>query len=119
MDMNRYKNVLLQGFDEMQTLLRYLYIEEKVTVNNSIDVPLELSMTETGRIICRNMNYPDFDPTDYTEHMDVETCMAIAEQLREKEPEMKKTMLKNRWEEIKTVVDFTISQNKLPFCISH
>lgn len=117
--MAREKYTLINGFQEMQEILRYLYLENKITITNAIDVPLELSMTDNGRIACRNMNYPEFEPTDWTEHMDVETCMAIAEQLREQEPSMENTAFRNRWEEIHTTVAMCVSQNKLPLAISH
>lgn len=117
--MAREKYTLINGFQEMQDILRYLYMENTIAITNSIDVPLELSMTENGRIACRNMNYPEFEPTDWTDHMDVETCMAIAEQLRGQEPTMENTMLKNRWDELHTIVAMNISQNKLPFAMSH
>lgn len=117
--MAREKKVLLEGFQEMITIMRYLYLENTITIKNCIDVPLELSMTENGRIGCRNLNFPDNPPTDWTEHMDVETCMAIAEQLRNEKPNMKNTALKNRWEEIHVYVGCCIAQNKLPLALSH
>lgn len=117
--MARSKKVLLDGFQEMIEIMRYLYLENTITITNAINVPLQLSMTENGRIACRNMNYPEFDPTDWTEQMDVETCMAIADQLRGEKPQRKGTAFKNRWEEIHFEVCACVSQNKLPLALSH
>lgn len=119
--MSRSKQLLVDGFENMKILMQYLYMSEEhsIVIKNCIDVPLELSMNDDGIVMCKNLNFPEFQETVWQENMDVESVQSICEQLIEQEPQTYKENMKNRWEEICFVVSVNISQNKLPLCISH
>lgn len=73
----------LRSFEDMKILYQYLYIsgERVIVIHNVIDVPLRLRMNDNGVILCKNMNFPEGEETDYTEHMTIQTVKAIVEQL--------------------------------------
>lgn len=117
--MARTKQMLTEGFDAMMSVYRYLYLDEnnKITFLNTIDVPLELSMTDDGHVLCRNMNYPEYPPTDYTEHMTVSFMLDLKEQLMEIPAVEFPKSFQSRWEEIHALQAADTAQNRLPMCL--
>lgn len=92
-------------FKNIGTLNYYLYLEE----NNYIDyfngiTTLRITMDKDYNYKVLNLNFPDSNPTDFSSEMTIPVVENIIEDLKEQKPQMKNTMFKNRWEEIKTIV---------------
>ena len=109
----RTNDVLVNGFDNMKTLFQYLYMNEEhyVEVVNTIDVKLRITMNDKGVFYILNTNFPDIPAHPDKDWMDVETCMAIVQQLEQQEPLMKNTAFKSRWDEVKTITKSTVFMN--------
>lgn len=104
----------LRSFEDMKILYQYLYIsgERVIVIHNVIDVPLRLRMNDNGVILCKNMNFPEGEETDYTEHMTIQTVKAIVEQLQETPAVDFPDSFASRWEEIKSICCVDMSLNK-------
>ena len=107
----RDRKILLQGFDDIATLLRYLYLDEdhSVTVKNCIDVPLRFRLTEDLTFMIKNLNFPNVP-----EHRDVPTLsilLSMVDQLKEMPGEQYD--FKTRWDEIKTLTSCNVGLNRI------
>ena len=104
----------LYGINEIPTLLQWLYLSEKntVTVENAIGVKLELSMTDEGRILSRNLNFPELEPHGFDSELNTDSLLSIIEQLKENPAEQFQEQYASRWEEIKslTAMQMTVNQ---------
>ena len=106
----RNKEMFLK-FEEMKMLYQYLYMDEEhsILIKNAIDVPLSLRMNENGAILCKNMNFPEFEETNWTGNMTLQTVSAIIEQLKKTPSVELPEIVNNRWDEIKTIVSMEIA----------
>jgi len=110
----RTKDMLVNGFDDLATLLQYLYMSEdhSIQVKNCIGVPLQIRMDENLRCFCKNLNFPNLPETNWTEEMSVPTIMAIIDQLKKKPAKEYPNRFPSRWEEIKTLTRTQLSLNR-------
>lgn len=109
----RTKNVLINGFEEIKILQQYMYLSEEhtVLVKNSIDVPLEIYMGENYHYYCRNLNFPNLPATNWSEHMTVNTMLAIIKQLKESPARRFPDKFSNGWEEVKSLLEANLILN--------
>lgn len=110
----RTKDMLINGFEDLATLLQYLYMSEDhfIEVENTIGVCLRIRMDENLRCFCTNMNFPDLPETNWVEEMNVPTIMAIIDQLKEKPATEFPKSFPSRWEEIKILTRTQLSLNR-------
>lgn len=113
----RTNDVLLEGFEEIKILQQYLYMSEEhfIEVKNSINVVLHIRMRENLHYYVKNMNYPEFGDTCYSDEMTNETMLAIIEQLKESPAVYFPDCFKSRWEEIKMTTMTNVTQNELKY----
>lgn len=57
----RTNDILLDGFNDIRTLQRYLYMSDEhyIEIENVIGVKLRIRMGENLHYYCKNMNFPD------------------------------------------------------------
>lgn len=110
----RTKDVLVNDFKDLATLLQYLYASEDhyIEVENAIGVPLRIRMDEDLRCFCKNLNFPDLPETNWVEEMSVPTIMAIIDQLKERPATEFPKRFSSRWEEIKILTCTQLSLNR-------
>ena len=110
----RTKDMLINGFEDLATLLQYLYMSEDhfIEVENTIGVRLRIRMDENLRCFCTNMNFSDLPETNWVEEMNVPTIMAIIDQLKEKPATEFPKSFPSRWEEIKILTRTHLSLNR-------
>lgn len=99
-------------FKSIQTLNYFLYIDE----NNYIDyfngmTTLRITMNEQYSYSALNLNFPNSLPMDFSNEMTIPLMECIIQDLKEQKPLLKFTNLKNRWEEISTIVSFSKTLN--------
>ena len=104
----------LRGIEEIPTLLKWLYLsdENSVTVENVIGVKLELSMTDDGRILSRNLNFPELPPNGFDSELNTESLISIIEQLKDQPAKEFPERHTSRWEEIKILTAMQMTVNK-------
>ena len=110
----RTKDVLVDVFEDIKILCQYLYMSDtnKIKIRNSIGVPLELYMDDNLRILCKNLNFPDVPPMDYSSEMHPDGLWSVIECLKEEPPEeIKNGRFDNRWEEIKNICRSNVALN--------
>ena len=107
----RRKEILF-GFNDLKILLQYLYLEPTncIVIHNCIEVPLRLRMNDDGRVLCKNMNFPDGKETDWTGEV-TRNINAIVDQLQTVPATEYPNHFKNRWEEIKAFSQIQMSLN--------
>lgn len=109
----------LFSFDDIPILLQYLYMSEehKILIHNAINVPLEIFIVtdEKNNISfgCRNLNFPELPPMNYTDDAHPETLLRIISQLKKEKAVQFPQRFDNRWEEIKEITLTNLSLNKL------
>lgn len=107
----RQKDILMEGFDNITKLYRFLYgnPDASVKFKNAIQVPMEMTMAEDGCLMLRNLNFPEFEPTIMNPANHIETMLAIIDQ--QKEMPSEHPGFENRWDEIKTYVGILTTLN--------
>lgn len=107
----RTKEILL-GFNDLKILLQYLYLEPSnvIVIQNCINVPLRLRMNDKGIVLCKNLNFPDGEETNWTEELFL-NINAIVDQLKEIQAIEYPKNFKSRWDEIKTLSQLQMSLN--------
>lgn len=102
-------NELMQGFEDMKTLLQYLYMNDEnyVEVKNTLEVPLRIYVNEDGIFKVQNMNFPDTPPFLWEDRTDVRTCMDIVALLKNQSG-----VSTNKWEEIRVEVSISNTLTK-------
>ena len=80
----RTNDVLLDGFNDIRTLQRYLYMSDEhyIEIENVIGVKLRIRMGENLHYYCKNMNFPDLPDACFSEAMTNETMLGIIDQLK-------------------------------------
>lgn len=98
----RSKDILIGGFDDIQILFRYLYMDENHSVifNNGI-CNLELTMTPDMLIKRKNMNFPHLEPMLCD--INLNEFIGIIDQLKHSKAVQFPDYFTNRWEEIKSI----------------
>lgn len=91
-------------FEDIKKLQQYLYIGNSVTIKNAINVELEITMDKSFNYWCKNMNFPQNPPMEFSSEMTIPVIIDIIDQLKETSPQMANTQLKSRWEEVKTEI---------------
>lgn len=109
----RSRDILVEGFKNIQILQQYLYISEEnyIEVENAIGAKLQIRMGENLHYYCRNMNFPDLPEMCWSENMTNETMLAIIDQLKEHPAVEYPGRFKSRWEEIRDITLIQLSLN--------
>ena len=104
----------LFDMEEIPILLQYLYMSEDhyITVYNKV-TDLEIRMTDSCYFKAKNLSFPDVPELDYTDMMSVMCMLGIIDQLKTVPAVEFPTCFANRWEEIKTITDTNVAQNKM------
>lgn len=104
----------LLEFEDIIILYQYLYMNEDnfIIVDNGV-AKLEIRMNEHGYFHAKNLNFPDLPDLSYTDMMTIPNMLGIIDQLKNIEPAEFKTEFKSRWEEIKTITQANVVQNKM------
>ena len=106
----RTREVLVEGLEDVKTLLQYLYMDEEhdITVSNAIT---KLSIKLTDNLDALQMNL-SFDHLGYTcREMRIEEWLACVEQLKKQLSDCGYGDFKNKWEEIKTITSMNVALN--------
>lgn len=107
----RRKEILL-GFNDLKILLQYLYLEPTncIVIRNCIKIPIRLRMNDNGVVLCKNMNFPDGEETDWTQEI-IRNINGIVDQLQTVPATEYPNRFENRWEEIKSISQIQMSLN--------
>lgn len=100
----RTKDVLLDDFNDIDILYRYLYMSEDHTIDihNNI-VNLRLRMTENLTFKVLNLNFPDLPELDYSEMMTLPQTLGIIDLLKHEPGILGFREGQSRWDEIKDI----------------
>lgn len=103
--MSRTKDILIEGFDNIQILQRYLYMSEDhfIEIINRIGVKLQIRMGADLDYWCKNMNFPDLPDMNWSERMTTRTMLSIIEQLKNAPAVQFPERFSSRWEEIQSI----------------
>ena len=107
----RTREVLVEGLEDVKTLLQYLYMDEEhdITVSNGIT---KLSIKLTDNLDALQMNL-SFAHLGYTcREMRIEEWLACVEQLKKQPSDCGYGDFKSKWEEIKTITLMQVALNK-------
>ena len=104
----------LFALEEIPILCQYLYMDEShyITVDNGI-TKLEIRMNEHCYFTSKNLRFPDVPEMNYTDMMTIPNTLGIIDQLKHSPAVEFPTCFTNRWEEIKTITDTNVAQNKM------
>ena len=110
----RTRDILVDAFDDILILQRYLYISEKnhIEITNSIGVKLRIRMEENLHYYCKNTNFPDIPESYWSDNMTNDTMLAIIGQLKEAPAVEYPGHFRSRWEEIKFLTASQVSLNQ-------
>ena len=105
----RTREVLVEGFEEIKTLMQYLYMDE----NNYIAIPgtiitFQFFMNEDMEIY----NYDKYTGTKYPRPLTISDWLACVERLKEQPSDCGYGNFSNKWEEIKTITLMQVALNK-------
>lgn len=108
----RVRNVLIDDFNKISTLMRYLYMsdEHSIEVENTLGVTLKITMGEDLNFYCTNMNFPDIPPTNWSSEMTINRMLDIIAQLEEKPAKMYSSF-DSRWQEISDITQTNLALN--------
>ena len=85
--------------------------EHYITVDNGV-TKLEIRMRDNCSFHAKNLNFPDLPDLEYTDMMVIPNMLGIIDQLKTVPPAEFKDF-KSRWEEIKTITQANVVQNKM------
>ena len=108
------RNDVLIEMEEITTIYQFLYMSEDnfITIDNGM-AKLEIRMNEKGFFHAKNLNFPDLPDMNYTDMMNVPNMLGIINQLKKTSPVEFPNSFKTRWEEIKSITDINVAQNKM------
>lgn len=117
----RTNDILIDGFEEIKILQRYLYMSEDhfIEIKNSIGVPLRIRMGENLHYYCKNMNFPSVPEICWSEDMHINTMLAIISQLKESKPVEFPERFESRWQEIRAITDANTTLNLMKWRKNH
>lgn len=106
----RTREVLVEGFEDVKTLLQYLYMdkEHNITVTNGI-TKLNIQLGEELDIYQMNLSFPHLGYTYRS--MQLSEWLACIEQLKEQPSDCGYSDFKSKWEEIKTITSMNVALN--------
>ena len=104
----------LLDFEEIPVLWQYLYMNEdhSIIIDNGV-TKLEIRMTEHCYFVAKNLRFPDVPDLNYTDMMTIPNMLGIIDQLKNIPAIEFPTCFTNRWEEIKTITNVNVAQNKM------
>jgi hypothetical protein len=104
----------LFDLEEISILYQYLYMDacHKITIDNGL-TRLEIRMTDSGYFMARNLKFSDLPEMSYTDMMTIPNMLGIIDQLKHVPAIEFPTCFTNRWEEIKTITNTNVAQNKM------
>lgn len=104
----------LFDMEEIPVLYQYLYMDEGhfITVDNGV-TKLEIRMTDGCFFKAKNLRFPDVPDLNYTDMMTIPNMLGIIDQLKNVPAVEFPTCFANRWEEIKTITNTNVAQNKM------
>jgi hypothetical protein len=107
----RTKDTLLEIAD-VAIFYQYLYMDKdhKITFNNDL-TNLTLSMNDSLHVMCRNCNFPDLPPSDFSDMLTLPYILAVIDRLKDMPATEFPSSFKNRWEEIKTITQTNLTLN--------
>lgn len=102
----------LNDIDDVAILYKYLYLDpnNRIIFNNGI-TNLEIRMTDSFRIMCRNLNFPHLPETAFSETMTLDYVISVVTVLKCTKPESFPDRFHSRWDEIKTITDANCALN--------
>ena len=105
---------ILFALEEIPILYQYLYMDENhcITIDNGVTT-LEIRMTKNCFFYAKNLRFPDVPELNYTDMMTIPNMLGIIDQLKHVPAVEFPTCFTNRWEEIKTITDTNVAQNKM------
>jgi hypothetical protein len=105
---------ILFELEEIPILWQYLYMNEDhyITVDNGV-TQLEIRMTENCYFHAKNLSFPNLPDMSYTDMMTIPNMLGIIDQLKTVPAVEFPTCFNNRWEEIKTITNTNVAQNKM------
>ena len=109
----RSANILFD-MEEISILYQYLYMDENnsIIVDNGI-TQLQIRMNDSCYFISKNLRFPDVPEISYTDMMTIPNMLGIIDQLKSVPAVEFPTCFTNRWEEIKTITNTNVAQNKM------
>ena len=104
----------LFDMEEIPIMYQYLYMDENhfITVDNGV-TKLEIRMTDGCFFKAKNLKFPDVPDLNYTDMMTIPNMLGIIDQLKHSPAVEFPTCFTNRWEEIKTITNTNVAQNKM------
>lgn len=104
----RTKEILVTGFEEVKTLMQYLYMNEehKIKIPNGL-ITLRLSMDENMEII----NYDSYLGFKHKRPMELSEWFSCVEILKEQPSDYEHGQFQNKWEEIKAITSMNVALN--------
>jgi hypothetical protein len=105
---------ILFELEEIPILWQYLYMSEDhyITIDNGV-TKLEIRMTENCYFHAKNLSFPNLPDMSYTDMMTIPNMLGIIDQLKHSTAVEFPTCFANRWEEIKTITNTNVAQNKM------
>lgn len=107
----RTREVLVEGFEEVKTLMQYLYMDEENSIIITNDITqFKITLDEALDARWTNLSFPHLG---YTYHpMRLNEWLACVEQLKEQPSDCGYGNFSNKWEEIKTITLMQVALNK-------
>lgn len=104
----RTKEILVTGFEEVKTLMQYLYMNEehKIKISNGLTT-LRLSMDENMEII----NYDSYLGFKHKRPMELSEWFSCVELLKEQPSDYEHGQFQNKWEEVKAITSMNVALN--------
>lgn len=104
----RTREVLVKGFEEVKTLMQYLYMngEHQIKIPNGLTT-LCLSMDENMEII----NYDSYLAFKHKRPMELAEWFSCVEQLKQQPSDYEHGQFQNKWEEIKAITLMNVALN--------
>ena len=100
--------------EEIHILYQYLYMDGRnsIIVDNGV-TQLQIRMNDGCYFISKNIKFPDVPEISYTDMMTIPNMLGIIDQLKNVPAVEFPTCFTNRWEEIKTITNTNVAQNKM------
>ena len=113
----RTKDVLLKDIENIRILCQYLYMDEKhkVTIKDGFGIPREFHMDENLNVFCKNLNFPDNEPTLYNDNFSPRVMIDIIHRLKDEPAVEFPKNFSNRWEEITTITLENVALNHMEY----
>lgn len=101
----------LFDIEEVAIFYQYLYLGSAITFNNGL-ADLTLTMDEYFETKCKNGNFPNLPPSDFTDTLTLPYILGVIDILKKSKATEFPTSFTNRWEEIRTITLAQVGLNK-------